>query len=109
MPTIIEQRITDYVAALQAIAPEGYTYEYVPNPRGRYARVTMKTGPQGQVSVHAFIEPDTGNVFKPAGWKAPAKGVRYALADDKSFQGLLDALKSTHAWAGGYLYVRRLI
>ena len=33
-------------------------------------------------SVVAFIEKTTGDVYKPAGWKAPAKGVRFNLYKD---------------------------
>jgi len=32
--------------------------------------------------VVAFIEKTTGDVYKPAGWNAPAKGVRYNLVND---------------------------
>jgi hypothetical protein len=35
--------------------------------------------------VFFFVEIETGDVYKAAGWKAPAKGVRYRLSDDKSF------------------------
>jgi len=37
-------------------------------------------------SVFFFVEKETGDVYKAAGWKAPAKGIRYRLADDASFQ-----------------------
>ena len=33
-------------------------------------------------SVHAFIDQKTGDVFKPASFKAPAKGVRYNVLQD---------------------------
>ena len=55
-----------------------------------------------QESVHAFIDRKTGDVFKPASWRGPAKGVRYNLLDDASYQQCL----SRADWAGGYLYIR---
>ena len=30
-------------------------------------------------SVHAFVDKKSGEVFKPASYKAPAKGVRYLI------------------------------
>lgn len=34
-------------------------------------------------SVVAFVEKETGNIFKPASWQAPAKGVRGNIFSDK--------------------------
>jgi hypothetical protein len=56
----------------------------------------------GGRSVHAFVDRETGSVYKPASWRAPAKGVRYNLLDDQSYQTCIDRAD----WAGGYLYVR---
>ena len=55
-----------------------------------------------QESVHAFIDKKTGDVFKPAGWRGPAKIVRYNLLDEKSYAECI--LRAD--WAGGYLYMR---
>ena len=52
--------------------------------------------------VHAFVDRNNGNVFKPASYKSPAKGVRYNLLDEDSRSlCLLNA-----DWAGSYLYSR---
>ena len=55
-------------------------------------------------SVHAFIDIQTGEVYKPASWKAPAKHVRYdlRLIKDREF---LHNPKNVD-WAGGHLYMR---
>ena len=55
-----------------------------------------------QESVHAFIDKKTGDVFKPAGWRGPAKHVRYNLLEENSYNECL--FKAS--WAGGYLYMR---
>ena len=55
-----------------------------------------------QESVHAFIDRKTGDVFKPASWRGPAKIARYNLLDDKSYTECITRAD----WAGGYLYVR---
>jgi len=55
-------------------------------------------------SVHAFINKETGEVFKPASWKSPAKHVRYDLRIIKDREYVLNPVNCT--WAGGYLYMR---
>ena len=52
--------------------------------------------------VHAFVDKKTGEVYKPASFKAPAKIVRYNLL-------MIESREECFAradWAGGYLYVR---
>ena len=55
-------------------------------------------------SVHAFIDKQTGEVYKPASWKAPAKHVRFDLRIIREREFLFN-YKNT-GWAGGYLYLR---
>ena len=55
-------------------------------------------------TVHAFINRETGEVYKPASWKAPAKHVRFNLSNDLDRQKLHDP--NFVGWAGGYLYMR---
>ena len=52
--------------------------------------------------VHAFVNKKTGQVYKPASWKSPAKHVRYDMRIIKEREVMLD----TCDWAGGYLYLR---
>jgi hypothetical protein len=44
-----------------------------------------KVGNGGE-SVHSFVEVETGNVFKAAGWRAPAKHVRANIYDYNSLK-----------------------
>ena len=55
-------------------------------------------------SVHAFVDKNTGNVYKPASWKAPAKHVRFTFQKPEDIRFLLTP--SNVDWAGGYLYLR---
>ena len=55
-------------------------------------------------SVTAFIDKQTGQVYKPASWKAPAKHVRYDLRLIKDREFLHNSVNTD--WAGGHLYMR---
>ena len=55
-------------------------------------------------SVTAFIDKNTGEVYKPASWKAPAKHVRFDLRIIKEREFLLNPANCD--WAGGHLYMR---
>ena len=55
-------------------------------------------------SVHAFVDKETGEVYKPAGWAKPAKHVRFDMRDVRQLKFLLDP--KNVGWAGGYLYLR---
>ena len=50
-------------------------------------------------AVHAFIDSDL-NVYKPASWNSPAKGIRYNLEKD------WEVLKKNADIYGSYLYRR---
>ena len=55
-------------------------------------------------SVHAFVNKETGQVYKPASWRAPAKHVRYDMRIIKEREFLFNS--NNTGWAGGYLYLR---
>jgi hypothetical protein len=71
----------------------------------KYLRIehTTSTNHDGSVtqrSIHAFVDKNTGEVYKSASWKSPAKGVRYNLLDKKSREECYRRAD----WAGSYLY-----
>jgi len=57
-----------------------------------------------QGSVTAFVDKQTGEVYKPASWKSPAKHVRYNLLIIAEREYLLNPINCD--WAGGHLYLR---
>ena len=67
----------------------------------KYHKVILVNG-GGSRSVHCFIDKNTGEVYKSATWKSPAKGVRYDLRLIKDREYLLENAD----WSGGYLYAR---
>lgn len=77
---------------------------YSINPLRRYVRIVEAHGssPIGGRSVHAFVDPTNGDVYKSAGWAKPAKHVRFNLLDDESFARMI----ATCDPYGGYLYLR---
>jgi hypothetical protein len=77
----------------------GYKF-YIESGR-KYHKLIMETGGNSR-SVHAFVDKKSGEVFKPASYKAPAKIVRYNLLSIESRE---ECFKRAD-WAGGYLYIR---
>ena len=55
-------------------------------------------------SVHAFVDKETGDVYKPASWAAPAKHIRFTFQNVDHLKFLLNPKNVD--WAGGYLYMR---
>ena len=55
-------------------------------------------------SVHAFVDKNTGEVYKPASYNSPAKYVRFDMRIINQRERLHDPTFT--GWAGGYLYIR---
>jgi hypothetical protein len=75
--------------------------DYVIESGKKYHKIIMIDG-GGSRSVHAFVDRKTGELYKSASWKAPAKGVRYDLRIIEQRENAL----ANCDWAGGYLYAR---
>ena len=81
--------------------PNSDPYKFSIESGRKYHKIVMETESQSQ-SVHAFIDKKTGEVYKPASWKAPAKHVRFNLLEINSREKCFERAD----WAGGYLYIR---
>lgn len=68
----------------------------------KYAKVVSTYSDGKHSSVFCFIDRKTGDVYKAATWKSPAKHVRYTITDEESAQEL--AHKSD--FCGSFLYIR---
>lgn len=64
----------------------------------KYYKITQVW--EGVESIHAFVDKNTGDIYKPASYSAPYKDSRYNLFNE--FDKLLDKCD----WAGSYLYKR---
>ncbi len=83
-------------------APE---YKFVIESGRKYHKIIMEIPNENRApsrSVHAFIDKKTGEVYKPASFKAPAKHVRFNLLLIKDREWLYENAD----WAGGYLYMK---
>ena len=85
--------------ALRDAAPSDY--DYIIESGRKYHKIIMVDSGKGR-SVHAFVDRKTGQLYKSASWKSPAKGVRYDLRIISQREWLLENAD----WAGGYLYAR---
>jgi hypothetical protein len=85
--------------ALKDDAPDGY--DYIIESGSKYHKIVMIDCGAGR-SVHAFVDKKTGEVYKSASWKAPAKGVRYDLRIIEQREWLLENAD----WASSYLYAK---
>jgi hypothetical protein len=81
-------------------------YSFVIESGRKYHKIIMviDNGPGRNVSrsVHCFIDKNTGEIYKSASFKSPAKGVRYDLRLIKDREWLLENAD----WASNYLYAR---
>ena len=102
----LPERVLDWTEQLVTCLQDDYDRRYPDssNPvrfevdSGRkYLKINQIDG-----GVHAFVNKETGEVFKPASYKAPAKHVRYDLRiiNDR------ERCFSNADWSGGYLYLR---
>lgn len=99
----IVQHCLDLCDTLTERAPNRYTkYAFELDSSGRKYHKIFMTLDGRRDSIHAFIDKKTGDVFKPATAKAPAKIVRFNLLIIKEREEML----SRADWAGSYLYLR---
>ena len=104
IPEMVLDWTNELVTRLQADYDRRYPNSSNPvrfevNSGRKYLKINQING-----GVHAFVDKQTGEVFKPASYKAPAKHVRYDLRRIKQRHECF----SNADWAGSYLYLNRL-
>jgi len=75
-------------------------YDFTFESGRKYHKIIMNAN--GSRSVHAFVDRKTGEVYKSASFKSPAKGVRYDLRIIEQREWLF----ANADWSGSYLYAR---
>ena len=76
-------------------------YKFYIESGRKYHKLIMETG-SGSRSVHAFVDKKSGDVYKAASFKAPAKGIRFNLCIMSDREWLFENAD----WAGSYLYIK---
>lgn len=112
-PKDIMKAVKEYIKGVQKVHDDDYkkNYKNLTPPEiifkkgGRYIKVIRKDRTGSSQSVHSFVDtkegPEYGNIYKPAGWKAPAKGARGNVF---SAQNGMEAISK--AGGGGVWYAR---
>ena len=101
----IPEMVLDWTEELVRYLQDDYDGESY-DPGGRY-KFTIQTGRRYHKihdgnGVHAFVDKYTGEVYKPASYKAPAKHVRYDL---RRIHQRHECFSSAD-YIGSYLYMR---
>ena len=103
----VETNVLKWTEELVRYLQDDYDSESY-DPGGRYkfniqeGRKYYKIHNGDAGGVHAFVNKKTGEVYKPADYKSPAKGVRYDLRIIEDRERCYDNAD----WSGGYLYLR---
>ena len=81
----------------------GYRESITAQPGKKYARLAAtRDGDDRPSSAHAFVNLETGDILKCAGWNAPAKGVRGNLHNEDG--GASAFYPAGHPYAGAVRY-----
>lgn len=91
----INDAIQQIIAAMKVKFAVSYPNLPIPEFKMIIGKKYIKLCTNG--SVHAFIDFE-GNMYKPASWNAPAKGIRFNVVND------LAKLTQIATYSGGYLY-----
>ena len=113
--TTLEERVLEWTEKLCDALEANYQGQYPDSSSDKkfeiesgrkYHKIMMYDlsldGERWSGGVHAFIDKKTGEVYKPASWRGPAKIVRYDLRVIREREECL----ARADWAGGYLYMR---
>ena len=95
-----------YQEAIEKLKNGECNYDFIIESGRKYHKVIMVIDNGAccspSRSVHCFIDKKTGEIYKSASWKSPAKGVRYDLRIIEQREWLLQNAD----WASSYLYAR---
>jgi hypothetical protein len=98
--TIVREKCKEWLDGLKANrsgAAHKLDLEFDIKPGQKYEKI-IYSYEKGGASVHAFVDKNTGDIYKAKSWKSPAKGIRFNIHTD------LDILVKHADTYGSYLY-----
>lgn len=95
----VQSAVYAYVQHLTTIGNGQYMVNI--EPGRKFYKITQQLNGSHGRSVHAFVDKQTGGLYKAASWAQPAKGVRYDLLREFS------KVTQVADIYGGYLYKDR--
>jgi hypothetical protein len=98
--TIVREKCKEWLDGWKANrsgAAHKLDLEFDIKPGQKYDKI-IYSYEKGGASVHAFVDKNTGDIYKAKSWKSPAKGIRFNIHTD------LDILVKHADTYGSYLY-----
>ena len=98
--TIVREKCKEWLNGLKTNrsgAANKLDLEFDIKPGQKYDKI-IYSYEKGGASVHAFVDKNTGDIYKAKSWKSPAKGIRFNIHTD------LDILVKHADTYGSYLY-----
>jgi len=104
---VVLERVEEFIRKVRPKIEGDHTLGII-NAGDKFIRIGMFREEQGQtaglLAVHAFVDRETGEVYKAASLLAPAAGVRYEIATDEGMRQVVGVFDEN----GTYLYnIRR--
>jgi hypothetical protein len=95
-----QHSVNYHESCIQDLKNGNCDYDFTFESGRKYHKVIMNAA--GSRSVHCFIDKKTGQIYKSASWKSPAKGVRYDFRIIEQREWVF----ANADWAGSWLYLR---
>lgn len=93
-PSTVKTAMAQYVNHLNQM---GNGYSFVIEAGRKFAKIVQTYNGAGR-SVHSFVNLATGDLYKPASWRAPVQDMRYNLLRD------MELITKVADPYGSYLY-----
>jgi hypothetical protein len=99
-----DENIDYHLIRIKELKNGDCSIDYIIESGRKYHKIILVDS-GGSRSVHCFVDKKTGEVYKSASWRSPAKGVRYDLRVIKEREFVL----ANADWSGGYLYMDNVV